>query len=229
MPSQWPRFLRRVRSEKLATPLSLRSSTCNRNHNLLQYSMTQHARCDTAPTTHNTICHNTAWPSMQYVIHPLQHNTPFVTIQHDPARKMWYTHYNTTNHLSQYRTMWYTSLTLSLPVAIMRLLGSAPKSHLCDQKRRSKVTDLSDLMTLFINLGCLYCKQTQSAFNVFKNTLNWLKFDLVAQKFHWLECGNFSKDAGTPGTERVIVFSQLAVKGLTTSKDQTLPVWWKCN
>jgi hypothetical protein len=25
-------------------------------------------------------------------------------------------------------------------VAIMRLLGSAPMSHLCDQKRRSKVT-----------------------------------------------------------------------------------------
>jgi hypothetical protein len=39
-------------------------------------------------------------------------------------------------------------------VAIMRLLGSAPKSHLCDQRRRSKVTDLSDLMTLFIDLGC---------------------------------------------------------------------------
>jgi hypothetical protein len=33
-------------------------------------------------------------------------------------------------------------------VAIMRLLGSAPKSHLCDQKRRSKVTGMSDLMTL---------------------------------------------------------------------------------
>jgi hypothetical protein len=33
-------------------------------------------------------------------------------------------------------------------VAIMRLLGSAPKSHLCDQ-RRSKVTGLSDLMTLY--------------------------------------------------------------------------------
>jgi hypothetical protein len=57
-------------------------------------------------------------------------------------------------------------------VAIMRLLGSAPKSHLCDQKRRSKVTGLSDLMALFIDLGCLYCKQTQRAFNVFKNTLS---------------------------------------------------------
>jgi hypothetical protein len=52
-------------------------------------------------------------------------------------------------------------------VAIMRLLGSAPKSHLCDQRRRSKVTGLSDLVTLFIDLGCLYCKQMQRAFNVF--------------------------------------------------------------
>jgi hypothetical protein len=57
-------------------------------------------------------------------------------------------------------------------VAIMQHLGSAPKSDLCDQKRRSKVTGLSDLMTSFIDLGCLYCKQTQRAFNVFKNTLN---------------------------------------------------------
>jgi hypothetical protein len=56
----------------------------------------------------------------------------------------------------------------------MRLLGSAPMSHLCDQKR-STVIGLSDLMTLFIDLGCLYCKQTQRAFNVFRNTLNWLK------------------------------------------------------
>jgi hypothetical protein len=52
--------------------------------------------------------------------------------------------------------------------AIMQLLGSAPMSHLCDQRRRSKVTGLSDLMTLFIDLGCLYCKQMQRAFNVFK-------------------------------------------------------------
>jgi hypothetical protein len=99
-------------------------------------------------------------------------------------------------------------------VAITRLLGSAPKSHLCDQRRRSKVTGLSDLMTLFIDLGCFYWKQTQRAFNVFKNTLNWLKIDSVDHKFNWLECGNFSQDAGMPGTERVIAFSQLAVKGL---------------
>jgi hypothetical protein len=67
-------------------------------------------------------------------------------------------------------------------VAIMRLLGSAPMLHLCDQKRRSTVTGLSDLMTLFIDLGCLYCKQTQRAFNVFKNTQNWLKIDSVDWK-----------------------------------------------
>jgi hypothetical protein len=75
----------------------------------------------------------------------------------------------------------------------MRLLGSEPMSHLCDQKRRSIVTGLSDLMTLFIDLGCLYCKQTQRAFNVFQNTLNWLEIDSVDQKFNWLECGNFSR------------------------------------
>jgi hypothetical protein len=110
------------------------------------------------------------------------------------------------------------SLTLSLPKSqFMRLLGSAPKSHLCDQKRRSNVTGLSDLMTLFVDLGCLYCKQTQRAFNVFKNTLNWLKIDSVDKTFYWLECGNFSQDAGTPGTERVIAFSQLAVKRLKPS------------
>jgi hypothetical protein len=98
-------------------------------------------------------------------------------------------------------------------VAIMRLLGSAPKSHLCDQKRRSKVPGLSDLMTLFIDLGCLYCKQAQRAFNVFKNTLNWLKIDSVDQKFNWLKCGNFSLLLERLAL-RVIVFSQLAVKGL---------------
>jgi hypothetical protein len=37
-------------------------------------------------------------------------------------------------------------------------------------------------MTLFIDLGCLYCKQTQRAFNDFKNTLNWLKIDSGDQK-----------------------------------------------
>jgi hypothetical protein len=61
---------------------------------------------------------------------------------------------------------------ITAEVAIMRLLGSAPKSLLCDQRRKSKVTGLSDLMTLFIDLGYLYCKQTKRAFNVFKNMLN---------------------------------------------------------
>jgi hypothetical protein len=41
-----------------------------------------------------------------------------------------------------------------------------------------------------------------------------LKIDSVDKKFNWLECGNFSQDAGMPGTEIVIAFSQLAVKGL---------------
>jgi hypothetical protein len=68
----------------------------------------------------------------------------------------------------------------------MRLVGSAPKSHLCDQRRRGKMTGLSDLMTLFIDLGCLYFNQTQRTFNVFKNTLHWLKIDSVDQKFNWV-------------------------------------------
>jgi hypothetical protein len=84
-------------------------------------------------------------------------------------------------------------------------------------------------MTLFIELGCLYCKQTQRAFNNFKNTLNWLKIDSVHQKFNWLECGNLSQDAGTPGTEWVIGFSQLAVKGLKSvswrSEDMIYWLW----
>jgi hypothetical protein len=75
-------------------------------------------------------------------------------------------------------------------------------------------------MTLFIDLGCLYCKQTQRAFNVFKNTLNRLKIDSVDQKFNRLECGNFSQDPGTPaGSERFIAFSQLAVEGLANKHD----------
>jgi uncharacterized Zn-finger protein len=83
-------------------------------------------------------------------------------------------------------------------------------------------------MTLFIDLGCLYCKQTQRAFNVFKNNLNWLKIDSVDQKFNWLECGNFSQDAGMPGTERIIAFSQLAVKGLKVKKKATKTMFLTC-
>jgi hypothetical protein len=45
------------------------------------------------------------------------------------------------------------------------------KRHLGSAK--TEVIGLSVLMTLFIDLqGCLYCKQTQRAFGVFKNTLN---------------------------------------------------------
>jgi hypothetical protein len=57
-------------------------------------------------------------------------------------------------------------------VANKRHLGSAPKSHFFDLTRKTKVIGLSDLMTLFIDLVCLYCKNTQRAFNVFKDTLN---------------------------------------------------------
>jgi hypothetical protein len=74
---------------------------------------------------------------------------------------------------------------------------------------------MPEVASLHSRIGCLYNKQTQRAFNVFKNTLNWLKVDTVDQKFNWLECGNFSQDAGTPRTERDIAFSQLAVKGLS--------------
>jgi hypothetical protein len=57
-------------------------------------------------------------------------------------------------------------------VANKQHLGSAPKSHFCDLTGKTQVTGLSNLMTVFIDLGCLHCKQTQRAFNVFKNTLN---------------------------------------------------------
>jgi hypothetical protein len=67
-------------------------------------------------------------------------------------------------------------------VANKRHLDSAPKSHFCDLAGNTEVFGLSDLMTLFVDLGCLYCKQTQGAFNVFKNTQNWLKIDLVDLK-----------------------------------------------
>jgi hypothetical protein len=90
--------------------------------------------------------------------------------------------------------------------------GSAPKSHFCDLTRKTEVTGLS----IFIDLGCVYCKKTQRAVNVLKNTLDWKSIQYIKSysKFNWLECGNFSQSAGTPGTERDIAFSQLAVKGL---------------
>jgi hypothetical protein len=70
----------------------------------------------------------------------------------------------------------------SADVANKRHLVSAPKSHFCDLTGKIEVIGLPDLMTLFIDLGCLYCKQTQRAFNVFKNTLKRLKIDSVDQK-----------------------------------------------
>jgi hypothetical protein len=57
-------------------------------------------------------------------------------------------------------------------VANKRHLGSAPKSHFCDLTEKTEAIGLSDLYDTFIDLGCFYCKQTQRAFNVFKNTPN---------------------------------------------------------
>jgi hypothetical protein len=57
-------------------------------------------------------------------------------------------------------------------VANKQHLGSTPKSHFYDLTGKIEVIVLSDLMTLFIDLRCLYCQQTQRAFNVFKDTLN---------------------------------------------------------
>jgi hypothetical protein len=51
-------------------------------------------------------------------------------------------------------------------VANKRHLGSAPNSHFCDLTGNTEGIGLSVLMTLFIDLGCLYCKQAQRAFNV---------------------------------------------------------------
>jgi hypothetical protein len=82
-------------------------------------------------------------------------------------------------------------------VAIMRLLSSAPKSHLCDQRRRSKMTGLSDLMTLFIDLGRLYYKQMQRAFTVLKKHAKRIE-------------NRFSRSK----VQLTIAFLQLAVKGL---------------
>jgi hypothetical protein len=74
-------------------------------------------------------------------------------------------------------------LTLSLPMSQLSDIYAQRQSRIfCDLTWNTEVIGLSDLMTLFTDLVCLYCKQTQRAFNVFKNTLNWLKIDSVDQK-----------------------------------------------
>jgi hypothetical protein len=104
-------------------------------------------------------------------------------------------------------------------VANKRHLGSAPKSHFCDLTGKIEVIGLlvirPDLMTLFIDLGCLYSKQTQRAFNVFKNTLNWMKIDSVDQKllkicsidFSWLVCELLTRRWNVWHWERHCVFT----------------------
>jgi hypothetical protein len=37
---------------------------------------------------------------------------------------------------------------------------------------KTEVVGWSDQMTLFIDLSCLYCKKTQRAFNVLKNSIS---------------------------------------------------------
>jgi hypothetical protein len=51
-------------------------------------------------------------------------------------------------------------------VANQRHLSSAPKSHFCDLTGKTEVIGLSVLMTLSIDLGCLYmyCKQSIQCF-----------------------------------------------------------------
>jgi hypothetical protein len=79
------------------------------------------------------------------------------------------------------------------------------------------VTGFSDLMTLFIDLGCLYFKQTQRAFNVFKKHIKLIENRFSRLKVLLTRVGTSHK-TGTPGTERLIAFSQLAVKGIKSSK-----------
>jgi DNA-binding ferritin-like protein (Dps family) len=55
-------------------------------------------------------------------------------------------------------------------VAIMRLLGSVPMSHLCDQKRRSTVTGLSDLMTLVSLTWGVYITNRRKEHSMFSKT-----------------------------------------------------------
>jgi hypothetical protein len=67
------------------------------------------------------------------------------------------------------------TITLSLLMSQISDIKAQHQSHIfatCDLKGKAEVIGLPDLMTLFIDLGCLYCKQTERAFNVFKNTLN---------------------------------------------------------
>jgi hypothetical protein len=50
-------------------------------------------------------------------------------------------------------------------VANKRNLGLSPKSHFCDLTGKTEVIGLSDLMTLFIDLGCLYLHKLFSVFS----------------------------------------------------------------
>jgi hypothetical protein len=119
------------------------------------------------------------------------HTSPFTAVEKRPqGPPLWGSMSEVSSFFShlqlnstQLKFYWLQS-TNPLPtnVTIKWHLGSVPKSHFCDFTGKTREIGLSDLMTLFIDLGCLYCKQTQRAFNVFKNTLNSLKIDSVDQK-----------------------------------------------
>jgi hypothetical protein len=68
-----------------------------------------------------------------------------------------------------------------------------------------------------MGLGCLYCKQTQRAFTVLKNTKKWLKIGSVDEKLFKFQLTRVWELLTMPGTERDVAFSQLAVKGLKCS------------
>jgi hypothetical protein len=78
---------------------------------------------------------------------------------------------------------WALGLTLSVQMSQISDIWAQRQSRIFVTwlTGETGVIGLSDLITLYI-LWCLDCKQTQRAFNVFKNTLNWLKIDSVDQK-----------------------------------------------
>jgi hypothetical protein len=64
----------------------------------------------------------------------------------------------------------------------MHLLQISAQSRMVHSWKNFTLTLSLPVSQISIDLGCLYCRQTRRAFNVFKNTLNWLKIDSVDQK-----------------------------------------------
>jgi hypothetical protein len=72
----------------------------------------------------------------------------------------------------QKKNIYRDLLTLSLPMSQISDIKAQRQSRIFATTGKTEVIGLSDLMALFMVLGCSYCKQTQRAFTVFKNTLN---------------------------------------------------------